>query len=125
MFEQRKQWEMEERGAEPKSVAATGEPPRHVHPTIVARDEGDERVLGCARCSHVITGYAGEFKRGLRVHRGPVMEIPGVDADPSRFLDDKVEFRRYCCPSCGVLMAADVARADEAPLPEMVLGAGA
>ena len=120
---ERLSWPLEDPGEPPKRVAATGEPPRPVHPALEARDVDGERVLACSRCSHTVIGYAGEFKRGLRVGRAPVTVIPGVDAHPPQVTDEVVELRRYCCPGCGVLMAVDVARPEEPPLPEMVFEA--
>ncbi|WP_198351280.1 hydantoinase B/oxoprolinase family protein [Flavisphingomonas formosensis] len=99
---------------------ATGAPPASVHEYIVARDEGDQRVLACAHCSHVLSDYAGNYKEGLLEHSGPVTQIPGVK-DPVVFLDEEMRFRRYCCPGCQTLMTMDVVRADEPVLCDMRL----
>lgn len=46
-------------------------------------------------------------------------EIPLVQ-DPSTFLDASTVFRKYACPGCQALLATEVVRADEPPVPDMV-----
>jgi N-methylhydantoinase B len=107
--------------AVPKSFTpATGAPPRAVHEYVVARDEGEQRVLACAGCGHVLADYADNYKLGLLVDAGAVTMIPRVK-DPSIFLDEDVQFRRFCCPGCQTLMATEIVRADEPVLDEMRL----
>jgi N-methylhydantoinase B len=99
--------------------AATGDEPRKVHEHVVAKDDGDQRVLVCSECSTVLSGYAENYKLGLLVDQAPVTLIPLV-RDPSYFIDLDMVFRRYCCPGCKVLMTAEVARAEEPVFVEML-----
>ncbi len=101
------------------STPATGEPSRHVHEYVVARDEGGARVLACSRCDHVLGDYGHNYKLGLLVDEGEVTLIPLV-VDPATFLDETIAFRRFCCPGCQVLMATEIVRAGEPVLQEMI-----
>lgn len=101
-----------------ESVAATGEGTRKVHPHVQAADVDGERVLACT-CGQVLTQYRGNYKLGLLVDDSPVTAIPLV-GDPARFLDVPMVFRRYCCPRCSTILASEVVRADEFPVPDMV-----
>jgi N-methylhydantoinase B len=102
------------------SVPATGEPPRLVHESIVARDHDGHRVLACARCDAVLCSYSDDYKRALQYYDGPATDIPLV-RDPRELLDVDVIFRRFCCPSCQLLMTTEVALAGEPMYPDMVL----
>jgi N-methylhydantoinase B len=102
------------------AVPATGEPPRLVHESIVARDHEGHRVLACAHCDTVLCSYSDDYKRALAYYEGPATDIPLV-RPPRELLDVDVIFRRFCCPSCQILMTAEVALAGEAMYPDMVL----
>ena len=99
---------------------ATGAADRFVHEYVVATERGGRKVLACAKCGHEYCGYGGSYKSGALVHEGPVTHIPGAQ-DPSFYIDQPIVFRRYCCPGCHVQIAAEIARALEAPFPEMQL----
>jgi N-methylhydantoinase B len=99
------------------STPATGDEPRSVHEYLVARDEEDQRVLACARCDRVVSGYRDNYKTGLLAMEGPVTEIPHV-IDPAYFLDEEVVLRHYCCPGCQVQMSIELVRSDEPLLTE-------
>jgi N-methylhydantoinase B len=102
------------------TTAATGQPERSVHEYIVAKDEGASRVLACAACGTRLSDYAGRFKYGLLTHDQELGELPGF-IDPAIMLDDHVVLRQYACRGCGTIMAAEVVKAGEDPLDEMVL----
>jgi N-methylhydantoinase B len=115
---ERKRWSPASSAKKQSFTPATGEPTRAVHECVVARDDGGRRVLACARCSHVLSDYGDNYKEGLLVEAGSVTLIPRVK-DPAIFLDEDIEFRRYCCPGCQTLMATDIARAGEPIMSEM------
>jgi N-methylhydantoinase B len=100
-------------------TGASGEPAGDVHEYVSARDEGDRRVLACKACGEILSDYREDYRIGLRVDVGPVTEIPTVD-DPSFFLDEEIEFRRFCCPGCQTLMATEIARTGEPAQTEFV-----
>jgi N-methylhydantoinase B len=94
-----------------------------VHEYLVCVKTGDgAEVLSCSRCGHHVCARTADFKQGLLIHEGSVTQIPGV-ADPSEMIDADMVLRRYCCPSCGVLMATDVVEREEPTLTEMRLAA--
>jgi N-methylhydantoinase B len=108
-----------ERLGEESFTAATGEPPRSVHEYVTARDDDSgRRVLACARCGTVLSDYRASYKDGLLVSETSVAILPRVD-DPSFFLDEDMVLRRYCCPSCQVLMTVEIARRCEPALNEI------
>jgi N-methylhydantoinase B len=103
----------------------SGEPTRHVHPAIIARDESEQRVLACATCDATLCDYGEDFKRHVLRDIAPVSEVPGGSGvDPSLFLDVEVQFRRFCCPECHTLLTTEVRRGDEDVTPDMVLHPG-
>ncbi|KAA1423011.1 hypothetical protein FE697_012820 [Mumia zhuanghuii] len=107
-------------GTAPYDVAsATAEPAVSVHEYVVARDDGERRVLACATCNHVLSDYRDNYKRGLLVDQTGVDVLPRVD-DPRAFLDEDMVLRRYCCPGCQTLMTIEIARASEPMLTEVV-----
>ena len=50
------------------------------------------------------------------------MFIPSQQ-DPSQYVDDKMVFRRFCCPQCLTQIATEIVRAEEPVFPEMQLTA--
>jgi N-methylhydantoinase B len=104
-----------------QTTPASGEPPRHVHEYVVARDEGEQRVLACSECSTVLSDYRGDYKMGMLVDdESPERVIP-TNADPSTFLDDPMVFRRFCCPGCQVLMKGEIVRRGDKVFSDLIL----
>jgi N-methylhydantoinase B len=103
-------------------TAANGEPERHVHEYIVARDEGDQRVLACGECSTVLADYGGDYKLGMLVDDHSPEQVVPTNADPAVFLDDPMVFRRFCCPGCHVLMKGEMVRRGDLIFPDLILG---
>ena len=119
--EERSHWDKPPRaGKEWLIKPATGEPDRAIHEYVAATDRGDERVLVCSRCGHTYCGYSENYKNGALCHEGPVMVMPTAQ-DPSYYNDQPIVLRRYCCPGCHVQVLAEVVRADEPMLAEMIL----
>ena len=102
------------------AAPATDAPDRFVHEYVVATQRAGKRVLACVKCGHEYCGYGGSYKSGALMDEVSVTHIPGAQ-DPSFYIDQPIVFRRYCCPGCRVLIATEIARADEAPFPEMRL----
>ncbi len=100
-------------------VEATGKPAVRLHPRIQSVDDGPDRVLKCD-CGQVLTSSNEDYKLGLLVDEGPVTALPLV-SDPTELLDEPMVFRRYCCPGCLVLLATEIAREADGPLPEVLL----
>ncbi|WP_370617787.1 hydantoinase B/oxoprolinase family protein [Mumia qirimensis] len=106
-------------GTSADTSPSTGEPTRLVHESVAVRDEGERRVLACARCDRVLTDYRDNYKLGLLVDQAELTTLPRVE-DPRVLLDEDMVLRRYCCPGCQTLMTVEVARATEPVLAEMV-----
>ncbi len=100
--------------------AASGEPPRVVHEYVVARDEGERRVLACSSCDAELADYREDYKAGLLLDEGPMTAVPLVE-DPRIFVDAEMVFRRFACPGCQRLVAVEVSRASDPVFPEMIL----
>jgi N-methylhydantoinase B len=91
-------------------MPATGEPERPAHEYLVARDDGDERVLACRRCHTRLSGYRGNFKLGLLADESPLELLPLADPEPQALTDDVFVVRRFCCPGCHTLLEVEVCR---------------
>jgi N-methylhydantoinase B len=91
-----------------------------IHEYIEDRDDDAYRVLSCTRCGHVVGDHTDNYKCGLLMDEGPVTAIPLV-GEPRVFLDEDIVLRRYCCPGCHVMMAAEVVRATEPILADTLL----
>ena len=100
---------------------ATREVARSVHAYVEARDEGENRVLACAKCGHVLSDYRDSYKHGLLEDTCEPAVLPRIE-DPSFFIDDKFELRRYCCPGCGTLMSTEMVRETETMVEDVLLG---
>ena len=98
---------------------ATGEPSRRVHAYIAAVDQDDERVLACVRCGHRYCGYSGDYKSAALMDETPATAIPS-NVDPAHFVDEPLVLRRFCCPGCHVQVCAEVTKADEVVVAEMI-----
>jgi acetone carboxylase gamma subunit len=74
-------------------------------------DRGGEPWLGCARCRQPLGPASENYK--LHCHRidRPIQSSSMLIGEPRRFIDDRVEFRQFCCPACGVLIENEVCRA--------------
>jgi N-methylhydantoinase B len=104
------------------STPATGAPSRSVHRYLEARDASGRRVLGCTECDAEICDAADDYKAHLLMDTTTIDAVPGgPGVPPSHFIDEPVEFRRYCCPSCHVLMCTEVMIEGEPVTPEMRL----
>jgi N-methylhydantoinase B len=64
-------------------------------------EEGGERKVVCNHCSHVLSDNGRDYLGKLARYEGPVsMAGPQVAPDSSVYVDARVVFRQYCCPSC-------------------------
>jgi N-methylhydantoinase B len=102
------------------TTPATGQPARPVHPMVVTRDEGDQRVLACHRCDQVLADHGADYRVGLLADAAPLTVVPST-MDPSFFLDDEMVLWRFCCPSCHTLMSTQINRVGDVLPTEMRL----
>jgi N-methylhydantoinase B len=123
IIDQRGEWQ-----ALDSAAAAFPEPGgiiRPVHAGISVRggdDAGDLQV--CDHCDSVICRAEDDYKRfALRSVTG-VDSLPGATIDSATFIDDRMDFILYCCPSCKVLLTTEVVREGSESFPDMVLVPG-
>jgi N-methylhydantoinase B len=74
----------------------------------------------CGACHHTLGATSENYKLTAHLAATPIADA-GPFLDPGYALDAEVEFRQFCCPSCGVLLDAEVALADDAPLHDIEL----
>jgi N-methylhydantoinase B len=104
---------------------ATGEPELAVHQYLASRDLDGRRVLACRECGHAVCDAADDYKAHLLMDTTTVAAIPGGSGvEPSHFIDEPVEFRRFCCPGCQVLMCTEVVIEGEPVTAELRLAFG-
>ena len=91
---------------------------------VIGDDIWVDRTQGafrCARCGE-ITGLLTEHSKSRLVWcQQPIAEIGSRFCDPSTYVDDPVVWRTFFCPGCATRLATEVARPDDAPLPECKL----
>jgi N-methylhydantoinase B len=98
---------------------ATGEPSRRVHAYIASVDQDGERVLACDHCGHRYCGYCGDYKKAALMNDSPAATIPS-NVDPAHFVDEPIVLRRFACPGCHVQVGAEVTKANELVMAEMI-----
>jgi len=101
----------------PKSAGAATVPPGSVQ--VVAESFGisfaaEEPVWACADCGHVLGDADDNYKHGAAVLEGSPYDVdPIAYPNPVDFCDVPFVLRNFLCPSCGVYLATECARADD------------
>jgi hypothetical protein len=73
----------------------------------------DDGTVACRHCA-AVTGTAGDPLGAARVRQSAPREAgPSVRAEASHFADRDVVLRQVFCPSCLVLLQAEIVPADE------------
>jgi hypothetical protein len=76
-------------------------------------EQGADGTVTCRHCGTAV-GVAAEPLRDARVRETPSREAgPSVRADAGHFTDREVILRRTFCPSCLVMLQAEIVPADE------------
>jgi N-methylhydantoinase B len=69
----------------------------------------------CADCGYYLCDGGGNYKLGCARIDGSLTDLDGVlFGNAKEELDDKMVYRSYICPGCGVLIENELARGDEA-----------
>lgn len=94
---------------------------------VINACEGDEQgaILACAQCGHGICRADDDYKQHSLMSAVAVTTLPGAPFDPKLFIDDEIQFVRYCCPNCQTLFTTEVVREKDTALADMRLGPGA
>lgn len=75
----------------------------------------ENESISCNYCGHHLCDVDENYKRYCAMEAVPLTEIgPGFES-PSELLgaDHDIEFRRFYCPSCAVLIEHEIARAED------------
>lgn len=75
----------------------------------------ESESISCTDCGHRLCDADENYKRHCVMEAVPLTDIgPGFES-PAELLgaDHDVEFRRFYCPSCAVLIEHEIARADD------------
>lgn len=78
-------------------------------------------LLACSKCEREICTAAENYKLHCVVIERPVKATNPHVLDPKVYVDDKMVFRNYACPSCGLLLQTEMARPTDPPLWDMQL----
>jgi N-methylhydantoinase B len=97
----------------PKRSAATE--------NLAIHQEAGGLHFACAYCAHDLGPANRNYKDCCVRENAPVSESNPLVGDPARFIDDAVEFRKFCCPGCGSLIENEIAVASDPPLADAVL----
>jgi N-methylhydantoinase B len=85
---------------------------------VIDRDEG---VFRCHRCATDLGALDGNPKLAMASRERPTHSLDPSYPEVSKFVDDEVVFRDYCCPGCGVRLATETGYPGEAPFHELRL----
>lgn len=78
----------------------------------------------CSFCGEALGAVSTNFKRGMAIERTGIEDAGPHYIDPSRFVDGKMEFRKFYCPECGTMLFTETARADDPILDEFDIDTG-
>lgn len=72
----------------------------------------DDRTIGCTECGETLCAADQNYKEHAAMQVGPVTDAGPAFEPPEEVLgsDPGLEFRRFFCPGCGVLLAHEFAR---------------
>jgi N-methylhydantoinase B len=93
---------------------------RKIDPTHARRiAEGlllTDETLACSKCAHEICPATENYKLHCAMTERPLKTVNPHLLDPKIYVDDKIVFRSYACPSCGLLIQTELARPTDPPL---------
>ena len=73
-------------------------------------------MIGCRKCGSAIAQTSENYKQSCAVIERPVSTANPYILDPKTYVDDEMVLRSYACPSCGLLLTAEIVRPDDPPL---------
>src|SRR5262249_11779673 len=102
---------VERLGREPRPYAGPKSPVgRRITEYLNLTNRGGERGFACSRCGQPLGSTCENYK--LHCHRvdRAIQTASTLVGEPTRFIDDRVQFRQFCCPACGGLIENEVCR---------------
>lgn len=95
-----------------------------INPVIGIYSTPDGDTIACDTCRTELARQGENYKDGCREHVIELDSLPYVP-DPHRYeMDTYLELRRYCCPGCGLQLAADLAEPGEPPFADVHVTVG-
>jgi N-methylhydantoinase B len=85
------------------------------------RREGAAARWACAHCATDLGALEANFKDTALREDLPVSASNPLVGDPTRYIDDKVAFRRFFCPGCGSELDNEIAVERDPPLRDIEL----
>jgi len=73
-------------------------------------------VIACSKCAHEISPANENYKLHCAMSERPIKGVNPYLLDPKVYVDDKMVFRSYACPSCGLLIQTELVRPTDPPL---------
>jgi N-methylhydantoinase B len=73
-------------------------------------------VFACSKCVHEIGSAHENYKLHCAMIERPVTTVNPHVLNPKTYVDDKIVFRGYACPSCGLLLQIELVRPTDPPL---------
>src|SRR5262249_40896565 len=109
-------------GREPRPYAGPKSPVvRRITEYLNLTNRGGERGVACSRCGQPLGSTCENYKLHCHpVDRG-VQTASTLVGEPTRLIDDRVQFRQFCCPACGGLIENEVCRDQDAVLQDIEL----
>ena len=78
---------------------------------------GAASYIACADCGHLLCESATNYKLSAARIDGSLHEIdPHLFPDFATELDDKMTYRQYLCPACGILFDNELCKAEDPPV---------
>jgi len=105
---------VERLGREPRPYAGPALPViQQITEYLNLVDRGGDQWLACSRCGHSL----GPAQQNYKAHCHRIDRHIDISnqliGDPQRFIQDRVEFRQFCCPACGGLIENEVCRSHD------------
>lgn len=73
-------------------------------------------VFACSKCGSEICATTENYKRHCAMTERPITDANPYLLNPKVYIDDKIVFRSYACPSCGLLIQTELVRPTDPPL---------
>lgn len=73
-------------------------------------------TIACRSCDERICDANQNYKKHVLYETMPMEEGGPLMNDPSEYVDEEMEFRKYYCPGCGTLLENEVILADLEPI---------
>ncbi|MFC3958783.1 acetone carboxylase subunit gamma [Halovivax cerinus] len=84
----------------------------------------DRDVMVCRECGEELCAADENYKEHVLCDRSPLEEAGPLVNDPSLYVDEEFEFRRYYCPGCAKQLETEVILAEIPPIHDKELATG-